>query len=154
MYTKEEAASIKKEFWTAFGQYMSLHPSAEGIKVNWINYRTGIKDIIFRTDVISRQTYIGIELHHQDEGIRELFFEQFLELRTYLHSIMGEEWIWQESYTNPDNGKTISRIFADRHGFTLFNRDHWPDIISFLKPRLIKLDEFWGDAKYSFDALK
>lgn len=154
MYSKEEAARLKTEFWTKYGQYMALHPSAEGLKINWINYKTGVKDVLFRTDVIKKQAYIGIELHHTDHGIRELFYEQFLELRTYLHSSLEEEWVWQDVHVVDYDGKVISRIFADMHGFTLFNRDHWPELISFLKPRMLKLDEFWSDAKYSFDALR
>ena len=41
MYTKQEAAQLRKEFWTAFGQYMKPVPTEDGEKVNWINYKTG-----------------------------------------------------------------------------------------------------------------
>ncbi len=154
MYSKEQASLLKREFWTSFGQFLALNPSSEGLKINWINYKTRIKHIHFRMDVIKKSTYIGIELHHPDKGIRELFYEQFLELKTYLHSILEEEWIWQQDYLIPDHSKYVSRIYLTYDGFTIMNKDHWSDIISFLKPRIIKLDEFWSDAKYSFDALK
>lgn len=154
MYSKEEASQIKKKFWTTFGQYMAHNLSSEGLKVNWINYRTGLKDVYFRMDIVKKETYIGIEIHHLDEGIRELFFEQFLELKTYLHSILEEEWVWDSNYTSDHNDKTISRIYTTLSGYTLFNEDHWPNLISFLKSRMVKLDEFWSDARYSFEALK
>ena len=48
MYSKSEASQLKQEFWTSFGQYMSPVLSAEGEKLNWINYKTGEKDIFFK----------------------------------------------------------------------------------------------------------
>ncbi len=32
--------------------------------------------------------------------------------------------------------------------------EQWHDLIAFFKPRIIALDAFWTDAKYSFDALR
>lgn len=154
MYSREESTKIRKQFWTTFGQYLSHHKSSEGLKVNWINYRTGLKDVYFKMDVVKKEASISIELHHPDEGIRELFFEQFLELKTYLHSILEEEWIWQDHYIDPSNGKEIARIHFSKKNLNLFNQDHWPELFQFLKPRIIKLDEFWSDAKYSFDGLR
>ncbi len=154
MYSREEASKMRKEFWTTFGQYLTHYLSADGLKVHWINYKTGLKDVYFRMDVIKKESFIGIELHHRDEGIRELFYEQFLELRQYLHTTLGEEWIWDPNYLLPDTGKSIGRIYQMHHGLTLFNKNHWPEIFQFLKPRMLKLDEFWSNAKYSFDTLK
>lgn len=153
MYNREEASKLRKQFWTTFGQYLSPQLSAEGMRVNWINYKTGMKDIYFRMDAVKKDISIAIELHHPDEGIRELFYEQFLELKTYFHSVMEEEWIWNKNYTL-EAGKSISRIYQTKHGFTIFDQNQWPEIFQFLKPRIIKLDEFWSDAKYSFDALR
>jgi hypothetical protein len=36
----------------------------------------------------------------------------------------------------------------------LFNRDDWPALISFFKPRLVALDEFWNGAQYAFEELR
>jgi hypothetical protein len=154
MYSREDALLIKKKFWTTFGQYLSHDLSSEGLKTNWINYRTDIKHIFFRMNVDKRSAYIGIELHHPDEGIQELFFEQFLELKSYLHSVLEEEWIWQPLYFDNDSGKIVSKIYTLQTGSNINNQNDWPSLISFLKPRIIKLDAFWSDAKYSFEALK
>ncbi|MCJ8210459.1 DUF4268 domain-containing protein [Mucilaginibacter sp. RS28] len=153
MYTREEASNIKQAFWTAFGQYLSPVTSAEGLKVNWVNYKTGLKNVYFRMQADKRTASIGIELTHPDAGIQELFFEQFKELRNVLHSYLGEEWDWQ-LHTRDEYGKTISRIGTVMEGVSVFKREDWPQIISFFKPRIIALDEFWSDAKYSFEALK
>jgi len=56
VYTREEAAAIKEQFWRTFGQYMAAVPSAEGLRVNWINYKTGIKQLHFKTDATSKKS--------------------------------------------------------------------------------------------------
>lgn len=153
MYKKEEASLIRQAFWTALGQYLAPIPSAEGFKVNWLNYKTGFKDVYFRMQADNKKASIGIELTHKDIGIQELFFEQFAELKEVLHSTVEEEWQWQ-LYSTDENGKVISRIFKEISSVNIFNQEDWPALISFFKPRIIALDEFWSMAKYSFDALK
>jgi Domain of unknown function (DUF4268) len=96
---------------------------------------------------------IGIELTHSDIGIQQLYFEQFKELKNILHETIEEDWIWQPD-TLDEHGKTISRIYKEIDGVNVFNRNDWPKLISFFKPRIIALDQFWCDAKYSFDSLK
>ncbi|QKJ30045.1 DUF4268 domain-containing protein [Mucilaginibacter mali] len=153
MFSKAEASQIRQEFWTTFGQYLRPILSADGEKVNWINYKTGIKYVYFRMEAENRLARIGIEITHYDTGIQELFYEQFAELKTMLHSYLNEEWQWQLHHTDME-GKTISRIYSELPNASIFNREDWPRLISFFKPRIIALDEFWSTAKYSFDALK
>lgn len=153
MYTKEQASQIRQAFWTTFGQYMAPIRSAEGTKVNWINYKTGVKHVYFRMQAEKRKAWIAIEIAHPDPGIQELFFEQFLEFRNILHEYLTEEWEWL-LHTTDDYGKQVSRIYKEMNGVNVFDEKHWPELISFFKPRMLSLDMFWSDVKYSFDALK
>lgn len=153
MFKRQEASRIREEFWTTFGRYMNPVPSAEGMKINWINYKTGLKDVYFRMDVNQKSAMISIILEHKEPGIRDLYFQQFQELRTLLHATLEEEWIWQ-SHTHIVEDKIISRIYKEMPDVSVFNKEHWPELISFFKPRIIGLDRFWEDARYSFDALK
>ena len=153
MFSKAEASQIRQQFWTVFGQYIAPRLSAEGTKINWINYKTGLKHVYFRMQAENRCARISIEIAHPDTGIQELFFEQFKELKRVLESYAGEEWEWQLHDTGMD-GKTISRIYKQLEDVSIFNQNNWPQLISFFKPRIIALDEFWSDARYSFDALK
>jgi hypothetical protein len=153
MYTKAEATQLRQAFWTTFGQYMAPVPSAEGDTTNWINYKTGIKHLYFRMQADNRRAFIAIELNHPDAGIRELFWEQFLELKTLLHETLGENWVW-EANTLDAQGLPLSCIYQELSGVNIFNRDDWPKLISFFKPRIMALDAFWADAQYTFEALK
>lgn len=153
MYSKQQASQMRHEFWTVFGQYMAPVLSADGEKINWINYKTGEKDIRFRMDVLNNAATIGIEIIHSDPGIQQLYFEQFLQLKNVLHTTIGEQWTW-EPHVQTANGKSISRIHKVLEGKSIMNRAHWPDLIAFFKPRLIALEAFWNSARYAFELLR
>jgi hypothetical protein len=152
MFTREEASRMRQSFWTTLGKYMSPIPSAEGQKVNWINYHTRVKDVYFRMEAGAKSASISISIEHRDPGIQELYFEQFLQMKQMLHSILAEEWQWQLHHITDE--KVVSRIFTEIEGVSIFRKDDWAELISFFKPRMIALDAFWENAKYTFDDLK
>lgn len=149
MYSKDEVARLKQEFWTTFGQYMALETSSEGLRVNWINYKTGIKHLYFKMEADGKSVRIAIEISHPDTSIQELLFEQFKEFKNILTGYLKEDWSW-ELHTTDDYGKVVTRIATVAYGLSIFKKEDWPTIISFLKPRLLALDSFWNDAKDSF----
>lgn len=152
MFSREQASGLREEFWTTFGKYMNPVYSSEGMKISWINYHTGIKEVYFRMSAAQKSATISISIEHRDAGIQELYFEQFVELKHLLHTALEEEWIW-ELHAQAD-GKVISRIYKEISGVSVFNKEHWHELISFFKPRIMALDAFWEDAKYSFESLK
>ena len=151
MFPREEASRIRQEFWTTFGRYMKPILSSEGMRVNWVNYRTGLKDVYFRMDAGPKSAVISVSMEHADPSIQELYHEQFLEFKSLLHETLQEEWDWQLHV--PSDGKLISSISKQLSGVSVFNKDHWPELISFFKPRIIALDSFWENAKYSFQGM-
>jgi len=153
VYSKAEASQLRQAFWTTFGQYMSPVQSFDGWPVNWVNYKTGVKGVQFKMHADNRRASLAIELTQNDAGIRELFFEEFLALKTLLHETLGEEWTWEPQAEN-EHGQQLSRIYKELTPANVFNRDDWPALISFFKPRLIALDEFWSGAQYAFEELR
>jgi hypothetical protein len=153
MYSRQQASELRQAFWTAFGKYMQPVLSAEGEKVNWVNYKTGEKNIYFRMNAGNRSSSIAIEITHPDIELQQLYFEQFVQLKTLLHNTLNEEWNWQLHLVD-ENGKVSSRIYKELNNVSLFNQNDWPALISFFKPRIIALDEFWSSAKYGFEALR
>ena len=150
MYTRQEASLIRKKFWTSFGLYMRPVHGAEGDTVNWLNYKTGIRHIYFRMDADNQHVSVAIELAHPDADTRLLYYEQLHALRTVFTEMMGEEWDWQSRITD-EHGTVISRISKTLSGVSIFDESRWPDMISFLKPRMIALDNFWLMVKDGFD---
>lgn len=151
MYSKDQASQLKQAFWTAFGQYMGPVLNTDGLRTNWINYKTGVKHIFFRMQADNKKASIAIEIAHPDPELQQLFFEQFATYKAMLHGTLNEEWEWQ-LHTTDDYGKTISRIFTEITSVSIFQKEDWPRLISFFKPGIIALDEFWSDAKPAFEA--
>lgn len=153
MYSRQEASQLRQEFWTTFGQYMSPVLSAEGEKINWINYKTGEKNISFRMHADNKKASIAIELSHKDKEIQQIIFEQFLQFKKIFDETVNEEWIWQ-LHTYDEHGRIISRIAKEKSGLSIYQKQDWPGLISFFKPRIIALDAFWSSVKYAFEALR
>jgi hypothetical protein len=153
MYTREEAARIRRAFWTALGQYLAPIPPAGGGPVNWINYKTGVKDLFFRMDAGREEAFTGIVLAQPDTGRQALYYDRFESLRSFLHDTLGEEWTWQP-LTRDESGRTLSRIFTTLPGVDVLRQEDWPRLISFFKPRIVALDEFWSVAGETFRSLE
>ncbi len=152
MYSKEEASKIRQQFWITFGKYMKPIPAADGLPVNWINYKTGVKNIFFKMNAEQKHTTIAIEVTAVDEIIRSIYFEQFEAFKTLLNDALGEEWEWEANVIN-EFGAPLSRISKTLNGSSIFSQENWPTLISFLKPRIIALDQFWNDVKPVFEGL-
>ncbi|MCF3107158.1 DUF4268 domain-containing protein [Niabella sp. CC-SYL272] len=146
MYSKHEAALIKKEFWTSLGMYLKPVLNASGQKINWINYKTGIKGIYFRTDVTKKAASVAVELTHASETDRFAALEKLTSLRPVFSEMAGDGWAWQREVYD-ESGRPISRIIIQKEHVNIFDKNDWPAIISFFKQHLIALDAFWHMAK-------
>jgi len=152
MYTREQASQIKQQFWTAFGKYMSPVLSAEGEKINWINYKTGVRFIHFKMDVNKEVATVAIEILHKEPAVAKQLFQQFLALQDNLEQSLEEKWQWEPLNEN-EHGQALSGISIQLPGVSIYDQSNWPQIISFLKPRIIKLDHFWCDYKMIFESI-
>jgi hypothetical protein len=152
MYTREQAAAIRQNFWTKFGKYMAPVLSAEGEKVNWINYKTGIPHLFFRMNANKDEAYIGIEIMHRNPDKATRLYEQWRSLQPMLEEATGESWHWEPQFIN-ETGQELSRIYYTLQTVNIFKESDWPAIISFLKPRMIALDAFWTNHKFIFEMM-
>ena len=152
MYSKAEVSQLKQEFWTIFGQYMSPLRSADGEKINWVNYKTGIRQIRFTMQAEKNSAMIAVIITANDTLTRELYFDQFIQLKHLLKNELGEDWLWQ-SETIDEFGKNISTISTELTEASIYKKEDWPQLISFFKPRIIALDAFWSNVKYGFENL-
>ena len=152
MYSKEQASKLRQQFWITFGKYMKPIPSAEGLLINWVNYKTGVKNVFFRMDAEQKFATITIDITHSDLETRTLFFEQFESFKAIFNDTVHEDWDWELNAVN-EYGQPLSKISITITELSIFNQQHWPALISFLKPRIIALDQFWTDVKPVFVGL-
>ena len=150
MYTREDSARLRQAFWTAFGQYMALAPGAGGEKVNWLNYKTGVRYLQFKTEAERDGAAVAIVLSHPDIQEQQAYYELLLQSKKMLEGQTMEAWQWQPP-TPGEQGKIASRVYCRLAGVDVFNQADWPAIISFLKPRLMALDAWWQEARWGFE---
>ena len=149
MYSKEQASKLKTQFWTNFGQYMKPVPSALGLPVNWINYKTGIRHIHFKMDADNTKAVIAIEISHPQGEERLHYYNQFVSLKNLLTTTTTFKWQWNE--TLQADHRIISSISLQLDDVNILDQADWPAIISFLKSRIIALDAFWDMVKDGFE---
>jgi hypothetical protein len=82
--------------------------------------------------------------------VRMQQFEQFKSIKPLLQDALGEAWSWEPSVVN-EHHKTMARIYTTLPGVDICAEADWPQIISFLKPRIIALDALWADVKMMFE---
>lgn len=153
MYTKQEAAQIRQEFWTVFGQYMAPILSEEGEKVSWVNYKTGEKDISFRMQADNKKASVAIILTQKDPEIQQIYYEQFVQLKNIFVETVENDWQWR-LHTEDDYGRVVSAISTEKEAISIFKKEDWPELISFFKSNIKALDSFWSQAKYGFESLR
>lgn len=153
MYSKQEVSQLKQEFWTVFGQYMAPVTSADGEKINWINYKTGEKDIAFRMEGGRDKAIVSIQIIHKDPELQQLYFDQFLSMKNSMLDLLPGKWEWK-LHDEDEYGKVYSRIFTNSGRLNILEKNDWPELISFFKSNMIALDEFWSSAKYAFELLR
>ena len=153
MYSKEQASAVRQKFWTTFGKYMSPVPAASEEKVNWINYKTGIKGIAFKMNADNNRAIVFVELFLPDKAEQLQYFEVFAKFKKQFEKIAGKDWDMREHVVSED-GKETGRISAELNGINIFRETDWPDIISFLKKNITALDSFWNEYKPAFELMQ
>ncbi len=149
MYTKAELSRIRSDFWTRFGQYMSPVPSAGGDRVNWVNYKTGVRPIRFTMDFTKQSAEVWVEITITETDKRKLLFHTFSSL--WQQSYPSADWISFEE-TVKDN-RLMSAFKSSLDTADIFQQETWPDAIAFLKKRITLLDKFWSEHRETFEML-
>ena len=127
--------------------------NAEGLEINWINYRTGEPQVQIRMEATNNSAWIGLVFSHNDPGIRALYWEQLQELKRLFISTAGSDWDWIARERHPE-GRETALIRRKLEDVSIFREEDWPQLISFFKDGLTRLDSFWTEAKWAFESLK
>ena len=133
MYSKEEALLIKKEFWTAFA---SVYPR------KWILYDTKIKDVTFKFYIDNKKAQVLLDIEPKDEEKRKIYFEKIESLKTILLEDYLPEAILERNFYL-ENGKIISRIWVEKLGVSLNNKNNWEPIFDFFNETMSQFEHFF-----------
>nr|WP_315179705.1 DUF4268 domain-containing protein [uncultured Flavobacterium sp.] len=135
MYSKEETQRLKREFWVAF---------AEKYPRKWVLYDTKIKDFSFKFYVDNKKAQVLIDIEHRSDEKRIAYFEKLEALRTILDEDFIKDLVFEKDYTL-ESGKTISRIWVEKLGVGVSNRNYWDEIFDFYNEKMNALELFYSE---------
>lgn len=134
MFSKEEAAQIKKEFWTSFGKSFPR---------KWVLYDTKIKDFAFKFYCDNKKAEISIDIEIKDEVFRNAYYEKLWSLEGILEEELGGE-VYKDEFYALDNGKIISRFWVEKHDVSIYNKNTWQDIFEFFVDKMSAFERvYW-----------
>lgn len=153
MFTKDEEKALRSAFWGSLTETIQKFRSVSGRRINWFKYPTGLNEIYIRTEVDQHGCRVCIDLQFKNEGIRELFYEQFLETKTVFENTMVSPIIWNPNYEH-SYGTEVSRISVENNTTNLFRQEDWSEMQNFIITHLRRVDEYWEDFGELFKTLK
>lgn len=133
MYSKAEAQIIKKEFWIKF---------AEEYPRKWILYDTKIKDFSFKFYVDNKKAQVLIDIECKDEEKRKIYFEKIESLKQILLDEFIPDAVFERNF-HLETGKIISKIWIEKTGISLFNRNTWSEIFDFFYTNMDYFERFF-----------
>ncbi|WP_010134992.1 DUF4268 domain-containing protein [Ochrovirga pacifica] len=134
MFSREEAARIRKEFWVSYGKSFPR---------KWVLYKTKIKDFGFKFVAERKYAEVALEITCTDAVQRALLFEQVQSLKNILLSDYLPEAIFDASYCL-ESGKEISRIYVvHQQKFSIYNKDTWGACYDFFNDTMHQFELFW-----------
>lgn len=153
MLPKEETKNRRTKFWTELDSEMKSVKGIHGNKVNWLGYRSHVKELFIRMEFDGKGARLCIDLQHRDDSIRALFYEQFTELKTVMQDCFSNELIFLSEFKIESSGIFCSRIKSENTDLNFYHDEDLKLGIDFFKEQLISLDKFWDDYKDIFIAL-
>ena len=133
MFSKEEAAQLRKLFWTSFGKSFPR---------KWLLYNTKVKGLAFKFLADRKKAMVCLDIETPDEIANLLYYDQLLSLKTLLEEELPEV-IFDDSYVL-NSGKTIHRIYVTFEGkFSIHNKNTWRDCYEFFLETMPKFELFY-----------
>lgn len=133
MYSKAEMQQLKKDFWVAF---------AEEYPRKWLLYDTKIKDFSFKFFTDNKKAQVMIDIEMKDDDKRIAYFEKLESLKTILEEDYIKDLVFEKNLTL-ETGKVISRVWVEKTGIGMTNKNAWPQIFDFFSENMEAFERFY-----------
>ncbi|WP_026977412.1 DUF4268 domain-containing protein [Flavobacterium tegetincola] len=137
MFSKADSQKIKREFWIEFAE---VYPR------KWLLYDTKIKDFSFKFYVDNKRAQVTLDIEPKDEGKRKIYFEKIESLKQILHDDFMSDAIFERNF-HLETGKVISKIWVEKTGISVFNKNTWPEIFAFFNEKMSVFELFFYEYK-------
>ncbi|WP_428743101.1 DUF4268 domain-containing protein [Tenacibaculum sp.] len=134
MFSKEESARLRKEFWVSFGKSFPR---------KWLLYNTKIKGFAFKFQADRKKASVCLDFEHPEDIANELLYDQLISLKKILESEYLPEVIYDDNF-ELESRKIIRRIYVpfDKK-FSIHNKDTWRDCFEFYVDTMTQFELFF-----------
>lgn len=137
MFSKADSQKIKREFWIEFA---AEYPR------KWLLYDTKIKDFSFKFYVDNKKAQVMLDIEPRDENKRKIYFEKIESLKQILHDDFMKDVLFERNF-HLETGKVISKIWVEKSGISVFNKNTWPEIFTFFNEKMEAFELFFYEYK-------
>lgn len=132
MFSKEDSRKLREEFWISFGK---------SFPTKWILYNTKIKDFSFKFYFDTKKAMVVLDIEDQNLENRIAYYEKMVSLKSLLEEYLPEV-VYEDIYFL-DNGKEISRIYVEKTGVSIHNKNTWQETMVFLNENMQLFENFF-----------
>ena len=137
MFSKADSQKIKREFWIEFAE---VYPR------KWLLYDTKIKDFSFKFYVDNKIAQVTLDIEHKDDEKRKIYFEKIESLKQILNDDFMNDVVFERHY-HLETGKIISKVWVEKNGISVFNKNTWPEIFEFFDEKMDAFERFFYEYK-------
>lgn len=137
MFSKEESKRLRQDFWIAFGK---SYPQ------KWILYNTKVKGLAFKFHFDTKKAMVSIDVEHTDLEKRIELWEKLTSLKSILLEDYLPELSFEDSYIL-DNQKEISRVYVEKKGVSIHNKNTWQETMIFFRNNMLQFEAFFIEFK-------
>ena len=137
MYSKADSQKIKREFWIEFA---AEYPR------KWLLYDTKIKDFSFKFYVDNKKAQVTLDIEPKDDEKRKIYFEKIESLNQILIDEFLDDVVLERDF-HLETGKVISKIWVEKNGISVFNKNTWPEIFAFFEDKMDAFERFFYEYK-------
>ncbi|QHI36133.1 hypothetical protein IMCC3317_14870 [Kordia antarctica] len=133
MFSKAESQKLREDFWISFGKSFPR---------KWVLYNTKIRDFSFKFYFDKKKAMVILDVEDQNIENRIKYWDKMVSLKTILIDEFLPDAIFNEDCVL-DNGKEISRIYLEKHGVSIHNKNTWQETMVFLNENMKKFEAFY-----------
>ncbi len=89
----------------------------------------------------NRKAEVSLDIEMKDEIFRNAYYEKIWSLEDILKDFIGG--FQKEEYFTLDNGKIISKVWVEKHGVSVFNKNTWQEIFEFFVEKMDGFERFY-----------
>ncbi len=136
MFSKEESASLRREFWTSFGKSFPR---------KWLLYNTKIKNFAFKFVTDKKQAFVCLDIDPKNKELKEHYYNKLLSLKNLLKTEYIKDIIFEDAYVL-ENGKEICRIYIKLDDqFSIHNKNSWQKCYEFFTKNMHQFELFFTE---------